>query len=225
MKDKIKLFKQEYIRLKSKMAKYKAIFDMNRLGTPDKVGKCMDLIEKCKPSNYNEWEKYYFKNVDIERILSIGEKYYNLIKSSNKFSNDVSLRDCKIMVYLKKVYMTWIGYNRENQIKEYLESKNIICNKVDFSTDCNLGIDLIGFDKGKNEKIAIQIKPNSFCCRNASEDLIRDRKNFFKKENILKEKFGLKLYFITYDNNSDTLIIQNELFQLEDKFDKSGNLL
>lgn len=39
MQDKLEEFRNEYKRLKPKMAKYKSIFDLNRLGTPEKVGK------------------------------------------------------------------------------------------------------------------------------------------------------------------------------------------
>lgn len=225
MQDKLEAFRNEYKRLKPKMAKYKSIFDLNRLGTPEKVGKCMELIKQCNPINYNDWEKYYFKYIDKEIIYNIGERYFNLIKKSNNFSNDVTLRDCKIMVYLKKIYMTWIGYNRENQIKEYLQTKNIFCYKPTFYDDCNLGVDFNAVDKNKNEKFALQIKPNSFLCRNASADLVKDRINFFKKEKLLLEKYNLKLLFITYDNNSDDLVIVHELFNLNEKIDKNGDLL
>ena len=97
MQDKLEAFRNEYKRLKPKMAKYKSIFDLNRLGTPEKVGKCMELIKQCNPINYNDWEKYYFKHIDKEIIYNIGERYFNLIKKSNNFSNDVTLKVSSII--------------------------------------------------------------------------------------------------------------------------------
>lgn len=182
-----------------------------QLTRPNKVGPVMELIRLCEPREYEEWEKYYWKNsytkskdpikVDSELISELGTRLYEKIQAVvipewTAAFEKITLDDCIAYIHEVTLYRTYDGYIREKSVvydnlaKRFPEIAFI---ESDSDLDHAGDVDFIGFVPRKNIHIGIQIKPVtaafSFSGYNVS---VRMKKNFSEFE----KKYGGKVYVV-----------------------------
>jgi len=99
-------------------------YAMNRWGLNKKasVGPTSKSIRECKPSNPQEWNDYYFKNIrSRDHIKKLGEKLYHEIKNTIAYEKrfhpelveSITLQDCLDYMHDIVITRTYNGYKRE----------------------------------------------------------------------------------------------------------------
>ncbi|MGA2296318.1 MAG: MjaI family restriction endonuclease [FCB group bacterium] len=149
-------------------------YGMNRWGLnkAHSVGPTSELIRKCAPSKYEEWEKFYFETasqkkktgqkITREYLISLGQTLY--IKLSEVIQNElgsISEEECIDYVYNLILNRTYEGYKTEIETI-YGQLESAIGMKIEPAPDNwdrNYNVDF--FIKIKDKFIGIQIKPIS----------------------------------------------------------------
>jgi len=146
-----------------------------QLSRPSKVGTVMALIRECQPSNFEEWEKWYFEKaftdtknpikITKEVLEELGERLYTKIKKVvipewTEAFNQLTLQDCIDYIYNLTINRTYDGFIREKSVIEdnlAKKFKDVNFIQSDPELDHAGDIDYLGF---VNEKaFGIQIKP------------------------------------------------------------------
>lgn len=181
-------------------------YGMNRWGLnkAHSVGPTSELIRKCAPSTFEEWEKFYFENavqkkrsgikITREYIKELGQTLY--VKLSEVVQSELDSifeEECCDYAYNLVVNRTFEGYLSEiDTIYGQLESA--INHKVEPAPDHwdrSYSVDF--FIKVNEKYIGIQIKPiASGQALNQYQWIEMHRKNHEKFEN----QFGGKVFFI-----------------------------
>ena len=180
-----------------------------QLTRPPKVGAVMELIRKCQPKTFEEWEQYYFKNaytktkapmkVTKEILTELGERLYDkitevVIPEWTEAFTQITKQDCYDYVYEITITRTYDGFLTEKSIINDIIAKKfptIQFEESDSDLDHAGDIDYIG--KVKDKAFGIQIKPitanSNFGNYNLSE---RMQANFQQFE----DKYGGKVFII-----------------------------
>jgi len=181
-------------------------YGMNRWGLnkAHSVGPTSELIRKCAPSTFEEWEKFYFENavqkkrsglkITREYIKGLGQTLY--VKLSEVVQSEldsITEEECCDYAYNLVINRTFEGYLSEiDTIYGQLESA--INHKVEPAPDHwdrSYSVDF--FIRVKGKYIGIQIKPiASGQALNQYQWIEMHRKNHEKFEN----QFGGKVFFI-----------------------------
>lgn len=181
-------------------------YGMNRWGLnkTHSVGPTSELIRKCAPSTFEEWEKFYFENaiqkkqggikITREYIKGLGQTLY--VKLSEVVQSEldsITEEECCDYAYNLVINRTFEGYLSEiDTIYGQLESA--INHKVEPAPDewdRSYSVDF--FIKVKEKYIGIQIKPiTSGQALNQYQWIEMHSKNHEKFEN----EFGGKVFFI-----------------------------
>lgn len=163
------------------------------------------LFKELKPENYQDFfNKYLEYNTIGVKSLNPNEDYKDkwCLKKCEKCGR--TLEDLiAIARYYKKlcpnvdypledffddlvnhiIIETYDGHQAERCLKNFLISKDFNVEETDGDFDANFGVDLIV--KKNNQKKYIQVKPISTFIGNNNDGLIKDRINFFKKQQKL----------------------------------------
>jgi len=181
-------------------------YGMNRWGLnkAHSVGPTSELIRKCAPGTFEEWEKFYFENavqkkrgglkITREYIKGLGQTLYvKLSEIVQSELDSIAEEECCDYAYNLVINRTFEGYLSEiDTIYGQLESA--INHKVEPAPDewdRSYSVDF--FIKVKEKYIGIQIKPiASGQALNQYQWIEMHRKNHEKFEN----EFGGKVFFI-----------------------------
>jgi hypothetical protein len=150
-------------------------YGMNRWGLNKtySVDGISELIRKCSPKSFVEWDDYYFKNakqkkkngikIDREYIIELGRKLY--IKLSEVVQNElgsITEEECIDYVYNLVLNRTYEGYLGEIQTV-YGQLEKIIGVKIQPAPDIWDRTYNVDFYIQINDKyLGLQIKPISF---------------------------------------------------------------
>jgi len=181
-------------------------YGMNRWGLnkAHSVGPTSELIRKCAPNAFEDWEQFYFNNavqkkrngikITREYINGLGQTLY--IKLSEVVQNEldsISEEECCDYAYNLVINRTYEGYLSEIETI-YGQLESVIDNKVEPAPDQwdrSYSVDF--FIKVKEKYIGIQIKPiASGQALNQYQWIEMHHKNHEKFETA----FGGKVFFI-----------------------------
>jgi hypothetical protein len=202
---------------------------MNRWGLNKSfsVGSTSELIRKCAPSSFEDWEDFYFKNAKQnksgglnttrEYIVGLGQTIY--IKLTEVVQSElisITEDECIDYAYNLVLNRTYEGYKSEIETI-YGQLEALIGRKIepaDDKWDRTYGVDF--YVTVNNRYIGLQIKPLiTGRSLNEYQWIEMHRKNH---ERFTKE-FGGKVFFVFSIKNGDRKIISNgeviEEIQLE----------
>lgn len=147
------------------------------LTRPSKVGPVMELIRKCQPKTYEDWEIFYWENaytkradsekVDRELIDELGRRLYEKINAVvipewTKAFEEITEKDCIDYIVDVTIRRTFNGFYREKSVvfdnlaKEFPE---LVFEESDSELDHAGDIDFIAKVPGSYKTIGLQIKP------------------------------------------------------------------
>lgn len=194
-------------------------YGMNRWGLnkASSVGPTSELIRKCAPSSFGEWEEFYFSNatqkkrngVTITRkyIRDLGQKLY--IKLSEVVQNEldsIQEEECIDYAYNLVLNRTYEGYQAEiDTIYGQLESiLGIKIHPAPDEWDRTFNVDF--YIQVDDKYIGLQIKPIS--SGRALDYYQWDRMHEVNHEKFRK-KFGGQVFFIYSVKSGKKKIIHN----------------
>ncbi|MBS1501778.1 MAG: MjaI family restriction endonuclease [Bacteroidetes bacterium] len=181
-----------------------------QLSRPNKVGAVMSLIRQCQPSNFGEWQAWYFENahtdgkhpvkISKEHLEELGERLYVKIKEIvipewTEAFNQLTIDDCVDYIFNLTINRTYDGFLREKSVINDNLAK--VFSKVKFvESDPELDhagdIDFIGWVTDE-KAFGIQIKPvtsrSNFGNYSASERMKASFEDFY-------QKFGGNVYIV-----------------------------
>jgi len=181
-------------------------YAMNRWGLnkASSVGPTSDLIRTCAPSNFEEWQEFYFKNAKQKKknglkitkdyIISLGQTLY--VKLSEVVQNElesISESECIDYAYNLVLNRTYEGYRSEIETI-YGQLETILKQKIEPAPDTwdrKYSIDF--FIKINNSYIGLQVKPISSEQSLNQYQWLEINKNNHQK--FLKD-YGGKVFFI-----------------------------
>jgi MjaI restriction endonuclease len=150
------------------------------LTRPSKVGPVMELIRKCEPLTFKEWEDYYWENaitkkandpekVDKELVSDLGKRLYEkihcvVIPEWQKAFEEITESDCIEYIVDVTIRRTFNGYFREKSVVYDNLAKlfpQLVFEESHADLDHAGDIDYIGKVLGTNKIIGIQIKPTT----------------------------------------------------------------
>jgi hypothetical protein len=181
-------------------------YGMNRWGLnkAHSVGSTSELIRTCAPSDYKDWEQFYFINatqkkkgglkITREYIVSLGQTLY--IKLSEVVQNElesITEEECVDYAYNLVLNRTYEGYRTEIETI-YGQLESAVGKKIEPAPDNwdrAYGVDF--YIKVENKFIGIQIKPiSSGQSINQYQWIEMHKKNHEKFE----KEFGGKVFFV-----------------------------
>lgn len=147
------------------------------LTRPNKVGPVMEMIRKCQPNSYQEWEDFYWNNAYTKRsdsekidrglIIEIGKRLYEKINAVvipewTKAFNEITESDCIDYILDVTIRRTFNGFFREKSVvfdnlAKYFPNLDFI--ESDSDLDHAGDIDYIAKIPGSYKTIGLQIKP------------------------------------------------------------------
>lgn len=171
------------------------------------IGDCSNLFQRLCPTDYYDFYVKYTKDGE-DTVLNRSEFIYSgrteeEIKSiAEKYRDECNDYSYPLEDYIKNVYMhtiieTFDGQLKERQVNQILTNFGYTYEKPNNDEDSKYGIDFKVFKEGKLIFV-IQVKPISFFIGNKNQSLINDRKNAFKKEALVREKFNVPTYYMIY---------------------------
>ncbi len=180
-------------------------YGMNRWGLnkAHSVGPTSELIRKCSPKTFDEWERFYFKNavqkkrngikITREYITELGRKLY--IKLSEVVQNElesVQEEECIDYAYNLVLNRTYEGYCTEiNTIYGQLESAlSIKIEPAPDDWDRTYGVDF--FIKVGGKHIGLQVKSVS----GLALDHYQWEKMYEQNHARFEEIYGGKVFFV-----------------------------
>ncbi|MBC8468659.1 MAG: MjaI family restriction endonuclease [Planctomycetes bacterium] len=168
------------------------------------VGPTSELIRKCSPKIFEDWEIFYFENayqkkkdgikVTREHITQLGEKLY--IKLSEVIQNELESihhQECIDYVYNLVLNRTYEGYQKEigtiyGQLESILDEK---IQPAPDEWDRRYNVDF--FIEVKGKYIGLQIKPIS---SGRPLDYYQWERIHEENHKKFKNKFGGQVFFI-----------------------------
>lgn len=195
-------------------------YGMNRWGLNkvSSVGPVSELIRKCAPDKFKDWEDFYFSNamqkkqngirITKEFIIDLGRKLY--IKLSEVIKNEldsIEEEECIEYVFNLVLNRTFEGYRSEiDTIYGQLESiLNVRIHPAPDEWDRSYNVDF--FIQVENKYIGIQIKPIASGQALNQYQWIRMHE---VNHNRFKEKFGGQVFFIySVKSSGKKKVIQN----------------
>ena len=183
---------------------------MNRWGLNKKksVGPVSELIRKCAPKKLEEWERYYYQNVNSKEYLEeLGRKLYIKITEVIQYEGaEVTEKDC--IDYIKEVVInrTFDGYQTEIQTI-YGQLQKILGLPIKPAPDEWDRLYNVDFFIEVNDKfIGLQIKPITF------EHTFEDYKWREMQESThmkFQKKFGGKVFTVFSVKVNEKKMIKN----------------
>jgi MjaI restriction endonuclease len=150
------------------------------LTRPSRVGPVMELIRRCEPKTFKDWEEYYWENavtkkindaekVDKELIIDLGKRLYEkihgvVIPEWQKAFEEITEDDCVEYIVDVTIRRTFNGYLREKSVVYDNLAKlfpQLIFEESHADLDHAGDIDYIGKVLETNKIIGIQIKPTT----------------------------------------------------------------
>jgi len=195
-------------------------YGMNRWGLnkASSVGPVSELIRKCAPDEFKDWEDYYFKNalqkkhngikITKEFIIDLGRKLY--IKLSEVVRNEldsIQEEECIDYVFNLVLNRTFEGYMSERDtIYGQLESiLNVKIIPAPDKWDRSYNIDF--YIQVENKCISIQIKPIASGQALNQYQWIRMHE---ENHNRFKQDFGGQVFFVySIKSSGSKKVIQN----------------
>jgi len=194
-------------------------YGMNRWGLNKtySVDGISELIRKCSPKSFVEWDDYYFKNakqkkkngikIDREYIIELGRKLY--IKLSEVVQNElgsITEEECIDYVYNLVLNRTYEGYLGEIQTV-YGQLEKIIGVKIQPAPDIWDRTYNVDFYIQINDKyLGLQIKPISF--GTTFDQYKWDEIQKITHEKFTK-KFGGKVFYVFSTKKGNKKVIDN----------------
>lgn len=194
-----------------------------QLSRPSKVGEVMDLIRKCQPNSFQEWENFYFQNattktknpskISLETLNELGIRLYEKVTEvvipewSEAFRN-ITQQDCINYIYNLVINRTFDGYLREKSVINDELAKifpNYIFEESPPELDHAGDIDYL-IKIRDNIAIGLQIKPTTASANFANYSLSERLQNSF---DAFTEKFKGKVFIIFSSKVGNKKIIAN----------------
>jgi len=181
-------------------------YGMNRwaLNKAHSVGPTSELIRKCSPTSFDQWEKFYFENatqkkkdgqrITKEYVTDLGKRLY--IKLSEVVQNEldsIQEEECVDYAYNLVINRTYEGYQSEiSTIYGQLESiLNVIIHPAPDDWDRKYNVDF--FIKVAEKFIGLQVKPIS---SGKALDQYQWDKMHEKNHQRFTHDFGGKVFFV-----------------------------
>ena len=190
-----------------------------KLSRPNKVGEVMDLIRKCQPNSFQEWENFYFQNattktknpskISLETLNELGIRLYEQVtKVVIPEWSDITQQDCINYIYNLVINRTFDGYLREKSVINDELAKifpNYIFEESPPELDHAGDIDYL-IKIRDNIAIGLQIKPITASANFANYSLSERLQNSF---DAFTEKFKGKVFIIFSTKVNNKKIIAN----------------
>lgn len=192
---------------------------MNRWGLnkASSVGPTSDLIRRCTPRSFDEWERFYFEHakqkklnglkITREYLAELGRKLYiKLTEVIQAELESITEEECIDYVYNLVLNRTYDGYQSEIQtIYGQLEQELGI--KVEPAPDeWDRGYNVDFFIKVKNKHIGIQIKPAAYAYITRIINELEFQKKTHEK---FTAKYGGKVFYIISVKEGKKKVIYN----------------
>ncbi len=185
---------------------------MNRfkLNFKENVGPTSESIRKCAPKSINEWEKYYFENVQSrEHIEELGKKLYVKITEVMQYEvADISEQDCIDYMFNMVINRTYDGYTTEIQTI-YGQLQNILHIDIEPASDeWDRLYNVDFFIKINNKFLGLQIKPVG----NGTQlpEIFKEQNIQEKTHKEFTKKFSGKVFYIYSVKNNGKKEIFNK---------------
>jgi MjaI restriction endonuclease len=173
------------------------------LTRPSRVGPVMELIRRCEPQSFKDWEDYYWDNaitkkndpekVDKALVTDLGKRLYEKINNVvipewQKAFEEITEEDCVEYIVDVTIRRTFNGYFREKSVVYDNLAKvfpQLVFEESYADLDHAGDIDYIGKVLGTNKIIGIQIKPTTASIAFGGysvSDRIKKNLNYFERE-------------------------------------------
>lgn len=192
---------------------------MNRWGLnkASSVGPTSDLIRRCSPQTFEEWERYYFAKAEQKKkdglkitkeyLGEIGRKLYiKLTEVVQAELDSITEEECIDYVYNLVLNRTYEGYESEIQTI-YGQLEQALGTKIEPAPDewdRRYNVDF--FIKIGQKYIGIQIKPAGYAYITQIINELKFQKATHKK---FTEKFGGKVFYVISVKKDKKKIIYN----------------
>lgn len=181
------------------------------------VGNCSLLYRKLNPTSYQDFFDKYVSYIapddqtygeSIRRNPKYGRSVNDLTRLAEYYKRicrdeTIPLENFLDDVICHTIIETFDGHQAERELKHILLEKGFNVNETEGDLDAKLGVDLVV--RGKNGMVQnlIQVKPISTFLGNNNQSLIKDRKNFFTKQEDLNRQLGTvkEIVYMLYDSN------------------------
>lgn len=187
---------------------------MSGINNPSNIGFLMPQISKLRPKKYEEWEKYFLKNIaSPDKMKKFAYQFADMLE--DKYKNENIL----CYVYCRLIYETFLGYISEcKAAKKFLalmrnEGYNIKQYGLSGYDDNKYAVDRIEYINGI-PLFGIQIKSVNY--KKSKRDILIKTKEINKRKNELffKEK-GIPVFYVFYDSNNECVIVNFEELLVE----------
>jgi hypothetical protein len=177
------------------------------LTRPSRVGPVMELIRRCEPQTFKDWEDFYWENaftkkadtekVDKELVTDLGKRLFEkihtvVIPEWQKAFEEITEEDCVEYIVDVTIRRTFNGYFREKSVVYDNLAKvfpQLVFEESYGDLDHAGDIDYIGKVLETNKIIGIQIKPitaNIAFGGYSISDRMKKNLNYFEKEYAAK---------------------------------------
>ncbi|MBI3610712.1 MAG: MjaI family restriction endonuclease [Nitrospirae bacterium] len=181
------------------------------------VGPTSDLIRRCSPRSFEEWENYYFENakqkkrngakVTKEHLTELGKKLY--IKLSEVIQSElesITEEECVDYVFNLVLNRTFEGYRSEIQTI-YGQLQQALMVKIEPAPDeWDRGYNVDFFIRVKDKYIGLQIKPAGYAYITQIVNELEFQKKTHEK---FTTKYGGKVFYIISIKEGQKKIIHN----------------
>lgn len=188
---------------------------LNKTSSVDSVAY---LIRQCAPKNFDEWEKFYFKNarqkkkdgekITREYIEKLGEKLFKDLAETVKSELDSIGRDeCIDYIYNLVLNRTYEGYRSEIQViyEELEKALNTSIKQAPDEWDRTFTVDY--FIEVDGKYIGLQIKPIE---AGMALDDYKWANIQRETHNKFTEKYGGNVFFVYSVKEGDKKVIHNK---------------
>jgi len=174
----------------------------------NKVGPVSELIRKCSPKKLQEWEDYYYNNVNPRQHLEeLGKRLFIKISEVCRSEiENITENDCIEFIIKLVINRTYDGYQSEIQTI-YGQLENALGVKIEPAPDeWDRGYNVDFYIKIKDNYIGIQIKPAGYAY---ITQIINELKFQEKTHQLFTKKYGGGVFYIISIAEDKKKIIYN----------------
>ena len=174
----------------------------------NKVGPVSEIIRTCSPKKLQEWEDYYYNNVNPRQHLEeLGKRLFIKISEVCRSEiENITENDCIEFIIKLVINRTYDGYQSEIQTI-YGQLENALGVKIEPAPDeWDRGYNVDFYIKIKDNYIGIQIKPAGYAY---ITQIINELKFQEKTHQLFTKKYGGGVFYIISIAEDKKKIIYN----------------
>ena len=192
---------------------------------PDNVGYLIGHISDLQPKTYEEWEKYFYKNIANEnKLIEYAERFRDFVFADSDIMKVYNYHHLHFAVFYKMVvcrliYETWLGYSAEVEIGEVVAGRlraaghSVRMEKLSPKDDNKYAVDFLLFINNRL-LCGVQVKSENYIKSNKLivQNTIKMNK---KKNKKFEEDFGVPVKYAFYKRVgfSECVLVNNDIVQ------------